>query len=98
MVSATDGDKTNFVYNGTEFAKVTATENIEGGTGFLQISTSDVPEGTNAISLASIPKTTGIQAITTSAPTSAIYNLNGTRMKNPGRGIYIINGKKYVVK
>ena len=98
MVSATDGDKTNFVYNGTEFAKVTSTENIEGGTGFLQISTSDVPEGTNAISLANIPKTTGIQAITTSAPTSVIYNLNGVRMKNSGRGIHIINGKKYVIK
>ena len=28
----------------------------------------------------------------------AIYDLQGRRVKHPSRGIYIVNGKKYVVK
>ena len=27
-----------------------------------------------------------------------IYNLAGQRVKNPGKGLYIVNGKKYVIK
>lgn len=44
--------------------------------------------------------TTGIKAITTvngdSASNDRIYNLQGVEVKNPGKGIYIRNGKKFV--
>ena len=29
---------------------------------------------------------------------SAIYNLNGQRVAQPGKGLYIVNGKKYIIK
>ena len=40
---------------------------------------------------------TGIDAIVTNVPQSSkCFTLDGREVKNPGRGIYIINGKKYV--
>ena len=43
--------------------------------------------------------TTGIKTIKTDAPndnSAIIFTLDGRQVKNPGRGLYIINGKKYV--
>lgn len=43
--------------------------------------------------------TTGINEVNTGVNTGAIYNLNGVRMNNmTKKGIYIVNGKKFVVK
>ena len=43
--------------------------------------------------------TTGINEVNTGVNTGAIYNLNGVRMNNmTKKGIYIVNGKKIVVK
>lgn len=43
-------------------------------------------------------ETTGIQTVkpTTPAKENIIYDLQGRRVTNPGRGIYIVNGKKVV--
>ena len=43
--------------------------------------------------------TTGINEVNTSVNTGAIYNLNGVRVNNmTKKGVYIVNGKKIVVK
>ena len=42
--------------------------------------------------------TTGIQTIKRVVDDDVIYNLQGVRVKNPGKGIYIINGKKTILK
>ena len=41
---------------------------------------------------------TGIQTVKRNADNDIIYNLQGVRVKKPGKGIYIINGTKVVVK
>lgn len=42
---------------------------------------------------------TGIREVYTITPSNdAIYNLQGQRVQNPQKGIYIRNGKKYIVK
>ena len=43
-------------------------------------------------------ETTGIRTVkpTTPAKEGVIYDLQGRRVMNPGRGIYIVNGKKVV--
>lgn len=48
----------------------------------------------------STPKPTGIHAIQLikTEADGAIYNLQGQRVQNPQKGIYIQNGKKYVMK
>lgn len=42
--------------------------------------------------------TTSIQGIPTSQEDHIIYNLNGQRVKQTHKGIYVVNGKKIVVK
>ena len=48
----------------------------------------------------STPKSTGIHAVqyVKSDTDGALYNLQGQRVKNPQKGIYIQNGKKYIAK
>ena len=45
---------------------------------------------------------TGIEEIQTPAPASprrdAVYDLSGRRVEKPGKGLYIVNGKKVLVK
>jgi histidine ammonia-lyase len=42
--------------------------------------------------------TTGIQTAKRTMDDDVIYNLQGVRVKNPGKGIYIINGKKTILR
>ena len=42
--------------------------------------------------------TTGIDAIHTEAENGNVYDLNGRQVKTPRKGVYIINGRKVVVK
>lgn len=42
--------------------------------------------------------TTGIQTAKRTMGDDVIYNLQGVRVKNPGKGIYIINGKKTILR
>ena len=42
--------------------------------------------------------TTGIEAVTPSQRTGQYYTLDGRRVENPTKGLYIINGKKVVIK
>ena len=47
-------------------------------------------------------ETTGIESLTPALSNSegaqAVYDLQGRKVQNPKRGLYIINGKKVVVK
>ena len=47
---------------------------------------------------AHVAGTTGIQTVKRNADNDIIYNLQGVRVKKPSKGIYIINGKKTIVK
>ena len=42
--------------------------------------------------------TTGITTIETTTDSNAIYDLQGRRVTNPAKGIYIVNGKKVIIK
>ncbi len=49
--------------------------------------------------VASQAVTVGVQGIPTATATNGvIYNLNGQQVQNPVRGLYIVNGRKVVVK
>ena len=41
---------------------------------------------------------TGINSISLDDPNAEIYNLNGQRIKNVKKGVYVVNGKKVAVK
>ena len=44
------------------------------------------------------PKTTDIKSIKTQSVTDGIYDLNGRSVRQPQKGVYIINGKKVIKK
>lgn len=47
----------------------------------------------------SLPEATGIVSHETkSAQNNVFYNLQGVQVKNPGKGVFIKNGKKYIIK
>ena len=47
---------------------------------------------------AHVAGTTGILTVKRAMGDDVIYNLQGVRVKNPGKGIYIINGKKTILR
>ncbi len=43
-------------------------------------------------------ETTGMASVNASAAANNYYNLQGQRVENPAKGLYIVNGKKVVIK
>ena len=43
-------------------------------------------------------ETTGIESTERAEEDGAIYNLSGIQVNHPTKGIYVKNGKKYVIK
>lgn len=69
---------------------------IAAGKAYLEL-----PKGTETRVLSIIfdGETTGISTVATKAEAAeAIYNLNGQRVQNAVKGLYIVNGKKVVIK
>lgn len=94
----TDGDYVLYNNGGTaEFRKVTATQ-LAANKAFLPASNiAGAPS--LSISIDGMGNTTGISNVQkTAVEDNRIYNLNGQEVKNAGKGIFIKNGKKYIIK
>ena len=71
---------------------------IPAGKAFLMINT---PAGGAARELRVVfagDETTAVDAMTAEKSIEAVYNLNGQRVNNPAKGLYIVNGKKVIMK
>ena len=106
-ISTTDGIYTNYIYTkptGKEagFYKVTTDRAIPAGKAYLQIPTAWLNEETTSEAKAvklmfDDGESTGIDEVNrVESKEEVIYDLQGRRVKNPSKGIYIINGKKVV--
>lgn len=98
------GDYTNYVLaDGTEGLRFYRSDNasLSANKAYLQIPTSVLDSQNNArslgISYVDDGHFTGIEENRANRVTNSVYNLNGQRVVNPKRGIYIKNGKKVVV-
>ena len=106
-ISTTDGSYTNYIYTkptGKEagFYKVTSDRAIPAGKAYLQIPTAWLNEETTSEAKAvklmfDDGESTGIDEVNrVESKEDVIYDLQGRRVKNLSKGIYIINGKKVV--
>jgi uncharacterized repeat protein (TIGR02543 family) len=103
-IDKTDGDMSNFLLSNVDGVYVFRAPSDKATLGaqkaYLQLPTSFVPASARAISLAfEDDETTNIndfEMFTNS--NDRLYNLKGQRIEKAGRGIYIKNGKKVVIK
>ena len=99
-----EGDKTNFVLAKKDgvvgFYKVAQQGALASNKAYLQIPTASLTSTSGANGITFVEDgTTAIQSVTTATTTDdAWYTLQGVRVAQPTRGLYIHNGKKVVVK
>lgn len=100
--SLTGGDKTVlFVTGGNKLTFPTADGNINGLRAYFQLKGEAVAEA-RAFRMSFDDDATGIVTVLTDEPTTAsgIYTLDGRRIEGQpaGKGVYIVNGKKTIIK
>ncbi len=100
-IGETDGDKTNYYLKDGTFRSVNGNANIGKNKAYLQLPTS-VFAGTRSIGISYDDEdgTTGIKdlAPALSEGEGEWYTLQGQRVAKPGKGLYIRNGKKVIVR
>ena len=102
-IEETDGDKTNYYLSGKDgtFKSVNGSANIGKNKAYLQLPTS-VFGGTRSIGINYDDEdgTTSIKNLTTdlSEGEGEWFTLQGQRVAKPGKGLYIRNGKKVIVR
>jgi hypothetical protein len=80
--------------NGLGFYMLKGT--LQAGKGYLQVSES---EGHAKQSFIAFDITTGVKSVEAYGNgDDAVYNLQGIRVANPQKGIYVKNGKKFIIK
>ena len=102
-IQQTDGDYTNFGLSGGTFKKVnTAGGTVGANRAYLHIPTSALSPAALArgISLAWDENVTSVSdvRIKTDDVRGEYYNLNGQRVTHLTKGLYIVNGKKVIIK
>jgi hypothetical protein len=100
QIGATDGNKTNLILKNAAFHP-TSGGLIPANRAYLQVPTAMAKEGASFELVFSDNTTTGIgnfeyQITDYKDADSTYYNLNGQRISKPGKGIYIVNGRKYI--
>ncbi len=98
-IGETDGDKTNYYLKDGTFKSVNGNANIGKNKAYLQLPTS-VFAGTRSIGISYDDEdgTTGIKDVKSNGVKDGEwYTLQGQRVQNPGKGLYIHNGKKVLV-
>ena len=100
-IEETDGDKTNYYLSGKDgtFVSVSGNANIGKNKAYLQLPTS-IFAGTRTIGVSFDDEdgTTAIREAKQFKEDGAYYTLQGQRVQNPGKGLYIKNGKKVLIK
>lgn len=92
-VSSTDGDNHNYILNGDSFYKA-AGQTVGTKKAYLQLSQAATAR---VLLFDDEEETTGITSIK-SENSNIYFDLQGRRVAQPTKGLYIVNGKKYFAK
>lgn len=95
LASTTDGKYYNYILNGNAFYAANG-KTVAVGKAYLQLSAA---ASSRALVFAD-DEATGIEAVDNMpfANDHSVYNLNGQRVNAPQKGLYIVNGRKVVLK
>ena len=85
-----------YVLSNGKFCLLTTYVDFPIGKAYLPAS--EVPAGSNELSFDLDDGTTGIQRLTPILSEGVYYDLSGRRVLAPKKGLYIMNGKKYIIK
>ena len=93
-------DVTFFLINGTKYYYHTAGVNPSSAKAFRAYFVNETPTAQNSRVSFNFgdDTTTGIEALSTKALGGEVYNLNGQKVEKAQKGLYIVNGKKVVIK
>lgn len=91
---------TFFLINGTKYYYHTAGVNSSSAKAFRAYFVNETPTAHNSRVSFNFgdDTTTGIEAISTKTMGGEVYNLNGQKVEKAQKGLYIVNGKKVVIK
>ncbi len=98
--TAWDGttDYTYYYVASDQFHQATS-GTLQSGKAYLKVLTSEVPSSARALGFVFADgESTGIKAVKTAEGNGEFFNLSGQRIAKPSKGLYIVNGKKVVVK
>lgn len=97
IIEPTEGEYTNYVLSNGKFYKVAESGQLGGRKAYLQLPTA--ASAAKSISFAFDDNTTSIKYVeTTDNAKNVYYDLQGRKVLNPTKGLYINNGKKVVIK
>ena len=96
-INATDGNKTNYILKDGAFHP-TSGGTVKANKAYLQIPTAAAREGVLTIGFED--ETTEIKTTNYTNYTNdgAVYDLQGRKITQPTKGLYIMNGKKYIIR
>ncbi|WP_288280336.1 chitobiase/beta-hexosaminidase C-terminal domain-containing protein [uncultured Prevotella sp.] len=97
-VTTVNGDYTNFGLSGDKFVKIN-NGTVKANKAYLPILTSNVPGAGARFNLVFENETDGIKTINKAQMTNdGYFDLQGRKVAQPTKGLYIVNGKKVVKK
>ena len=95
---STDGTKANYILNkvnGNLGFYRAADKKVAAGKAYLQIDTS---EARSFFAISFDDEATGISSVKVSQSAGQVYDLQGRHVAQPTKGLYIVNGKKVIIK
>ena len=97
-VSTVNGEYTNFGLSNGAFVKLN-NGSIPANKAYLPILTANVPTAAARLTIVfDEGMATGIANINRESTDNRYFNLNGQQVKTPQKGMYIVNGKKVIIK
>ena len=87
-----------YILQSGQFHLVTAASTVPAGKAYLLASDLPTPAAARSLVFAFDNETTGINGMCSDLQNGDFYNLQGQRVDVPKKGLYIVNGKKVVIK
>lgn len=103
VIPASGDDYSYYAYNSGSLVKiVTNAATLPAFRGYFKVTTSGISAAARSLNISFDNEATGISDALMNSDErtvkSEVYNLNGQRVAAPQKGLYIVNGKKVIVK